>query len=1088
MTSLSRPGQIFLGAPIEHGSERAFLVTVHRALTVQGVPFVILANLILRERQIDCIVATADRVILVEVKATRQPLRGAINGDWARAQPDGRWAPYGNAYQQALGAALALRDAMGVRSPLGSYYPEANLTFMGGLPEGTDLPIGDFKVALTFDGAITPSRPGRKPSPWSLDQWERFAADLRLEAAKLEEAIAPPRVQAAHRRVRDYGRALIADFGADGARWLPEDDAQRATALSALAAPIGCRVTGPTGCGKTLLGRWMAAAEAEAGVCVLYLAAKDFDGSWARLLEREIALLIDGPPSELWRAARLTGVPVRIIVDGLNELGGDRDHAMRGLRALVRRLGARLTVTTQSVRGEGFAELIDLPIAPPSLDLKQRIARSTADLGPGATELLRAVESGIEAAIVGELGTTLPTLASRQLLIDRFIRARLGRGARDGYLGLRRLARILFNTVAFSMGETAFDDLMVEHHVAASDSEAIFSAQLLVRRSGRVSFGHEMILNGCAAFAVARDAERDPVTIAQALNAALYEGLAPDVVAMIEDPALCETILAASCRPRLLHDAARGRLGAVALPIAIRLIADAETAVRAEIDAAELIVVPGGKPTVAWRPEIIRPWSDAERARIDALSLGVDEGEDLERYMALRARMDARLLAQQQTLFEEAKAAGVGTLGTDSFWMTYYGFGGTLGFTRLTNACLRGHPGKPEGQLPHRFVLAELSSGQLHYYLRERYRFIPSNGWDGFAEELLGLLRSRFAGEPYHVRLEILEAAGFTRNCSEDMRERLIVAIHEIDQSKLGFGMSWAITDALKFLGAFGDPDSDNREQILAEIAEALGPQEDDFVCGRALSICGSMFDHPFDATYYDEVMALTDTERHCLYAKALRAPDIRQSMSLAWLLRQFVSQADPDDAKLVRSFAELPGTTNIVAQEEWGAFVVATRFLGRLGLALPPREGTSPAARCLELLRALLHAAENNAAKADIPELWRSLDSLPAGVVIGCFSEVETALGEQHWSEMLEPWSPLSLAGHHPERCLAQARHFFDEGHDPVYFQQGAGRPGAAAFALGCLERSGDRSDLGRVRSLTLGGDLASSALRTLRKLDTAV
>lgn len=58
----------------------------------------------------------------------------------------------------------------------------------------------------------------------------------------------------------------------------------------------------------------------------------------------------------------------------------------------------------------------------------------------------------------------------------------------------------------------------------------------------------------------------------------------------------------------------------------------------------------------------------------------------------------------------------------------------------------------------------------------------------------------------------------------------------------------------------------------------------------------------------------------------------------------------------------------------------------------------------------------------------------LPTGVVIGCFSEIETALGEQQWSEMIEPWSPLSLAGHHPERCLAQARRFFDEGHDPVY------------------------------------------------------
>jgi len=83
--------------------------------------------------------------------------------------------------------------------------------------------------------------------------------------------------------------------------------------------------------------------------------------------------------------------------------------------------------------------------------------------------------------------------------------------------------------------------------------------------------------------------------------------------------------------------------------------------------------------------------------------------------------------------------------------------------------------------------------------------------------------------------------------------------------------------------------------------------------------------------------------------------------------------------------------------------------------------------------------------------------------------------------------WS-AGIPACHERRSVAQACRFFDEGHDPVYFQQGPRRHSAAAIALGCLERFGNRSDLGRVRPLTLGGDLASSALRTLRKLDTAV
>src|SRR4051812_47042688 len=104
--------EIHIGAPIEHASERIALALAVEFLTAQGASAVIIANVNLKTRQIDLIIALDQGVLVVEAKAFSSMVRGGANGFWERQLASGRWKPIPNAYQQTIDEKLAVRDAM----------------------------------------------------------------------------------------------------------------------------------------------------------------------------------------------------------------------------------------------------------------------------------------------------------------------------------------------------------------------------------------------------------------------------------------------------------------------------------------------------------------------------------------------------------------------------------------------------------------------------------------------------------------------------------------------------------------------------------------------------------------------------------------------------------------------------------------------------------------------------------------------------------------------------------------------------------------------------------------------------------------
>jgi len=687
--------------------------------------------------------------------------------------------------------------------------------------------------------------------------------------------------------------------------------------------------------------------------------------------------------------------------------------------------------------------------------------------------------------MVGAVGAVLAEEGTRLALVDQYVRTRLGTHARAAAHGLRHLAATLHGDVAFSIAEARFDELMRREAVGFDVCDEMFAAGLLVRRVGRVSFSHEMILNGCAAFALADAGTLDPEGLGQRLGTPLLAPLAGEIVSAIEDAEASMRVLETATSSDLIAAAAAGSLGSIAAANARKLIQAAKQACIDEIVVVSLEFFPGERTYVTrWGGAGRRDWTSPEKARLGAIGMLATSPAGFQDYQDLCAAMDARLLEERRRLAPAAKAAGIG-IRSPSFALAYYSMGDSIGFSYIDHHGSRRSLADPSEVLPSLDVAA-LTSGQLHFYLEKRHAFFGAEERGKFAEELIFILRERFSREPYHVQLAALSAVGFAREAPDEVLAELVEVIHNLDVPQHNWAINSSIIDALGFLGALEDDAENAREGIRAEVADALmeGADGDD-----ALSIYVRMFDHPFSNVYYEEVQALSEDQRRILYRRALASVEIKRSLSLSWITAEVARLDDPADAPLFTRFVALPDRSNPFPQEEWGAFTLSLRFLGRHGVPLPTGEAETAQEACLNDIRILVHAAESRRPEHLTAALaaWARLDAQSPGLVVGCLSEVHAALIERHWADDNRPYPPIDLRDTYPAESLRLARRFVDAAVDPQYFHAVPLRERGPELAFSTLGRFGDRSDVVVLRRLGRGHRYSSYALAALKILDSA-
>jgi Nuclease-related domain len=1099
--------EIFIGAPVEHESERATLRRAVEYLSAQGISAVVLANILLDRRQIDLVIALDPGVLVVESKQLSAPVRGGQNGDWQVRLASGVWKNAPNAYAQTLGEALALRDTMSAFVGADVPYLNAALVFVPALPAGSSVPASDFKVVVGSLDDLPKMIAVTKRRGWSLDLWRRFAAQHRLTRVGSVESAVSEHLLAAEHLLRDYGEAFTQTYGRAASEFVAvhcvgeDGEISSDAVIERTAADGNVLLAGPSGCGKSLLSYKISLAAFGHGQVPIIVPAKDFEGSLRDIVNREAGLLDAHSVAELIGAARKLGRPLLLVVDGYNECTpSERARLTRSIAAAVKRFNARIVVTSRiALERDDLVPAQAYRVRAPHIDTKLAIAQAAAGahLMDRFVELLRSVGSCLEAKMVGELGLQLPAGTSKYGLFDAFVRQRLGDEASDGIRALTRIAAMMTERISFGLSVRELDRLSDREALSGALLNTLQRTSLLAIRGDRVSFSHEMFLNVFAAEAIIRRAGNSPDAVVSALRLPQHLEMKPFVLGAIDDDSFRRQVLFQMADARVIRACLEGQCGPDAQCWANERCDEVLARVATEIDTLRFKSEPDDFWHMESEPGTLQAWSDRDVAVLAAIPHELIAGRRLDQVLALVRQMDGRmrdeLLRLSAIIPRRTKSLRSGL-----YAACLAGFGrNETGLSKICGPICRGHlydgPKLAAAcDVPGRLQSEGLTASEIGL-LVELYKYADHNG-PSIGPMLARILDCHWADAPHHLQLNLMHAAAMSRHgLTEDGRNTLIETIERLLPADGGVDLTGMI-DALKYLGALDDDQDAHVATAKEEIRAALADCENPLMWEHAAGLWNSQFDHPYDGAYCEAWNDLPGKDRKALLLMAARSSE-RCSMFTPSLIGELASFADPAIGPAIARWTHLPSQKHVFAGEGIRAFEIAHAALARLRRPLPVcAEGElAPAAEallaCGELLYWLnrddLALADRRARCARALRVLLNHEAGVSAAAVGEFSRPDMLFSES--ARRLPGMEPIvtSLGQHFPHEIAAIYRNALktptkQSGYFDFFRIDDVVEKGIAA-----LGQFGETSDIPLLRALSHHPSFSRPAVQAIKELE---
>ena len=945
--------EIFIGNPVEHGSERSTLQVIERVLAAENCPAIVFANFSVLSRQIDILVACDGLTLVIEAKTRTRAVRGGENGPWQVHVGSGDWKDFPNPYQQALRAALAIKDAMRACFDGPVPYVSAALVFAPDIPHGSPVYQGDRKVTVMGHDRLRERLRRRGRHVWSGARWREFGRHLGLTRVSSISAACSPILVEAEYCIREYAASFCRAYQ-DAEHLVPFDCKSKGESISSSDVTDlvserrgGLLLYGPSGCGKSMLAASSGTALVRRGGVAVTVQSKEFDGGIKVALDREAGLLGNVSTLRLLHDSRLLGKPILFIVDGYNECPADRQPQLtRAVAALARKFEAGVLVTSQIplARG-GLLDLQKIDVPPPTMETKAAIAEQ-ASVGRvprvNTEELLAVVSTALEARLAGEVGTAVRPGSSRYALFDAYARKRLGEQAGECIRALALVAAWMFERLVFSMSVRDLDRVMDREGVSPVLRRLVVENRLLMQRGDRISFPHEMFFDAFAAEAVVRQAKDQPEAILESLATPLHAERKDLVIGAIDDDSMLEGLL-----PRLEDSGSvtaclQGRCGSRALEWAERYCRELWSRLREESRGACFSTGSRGWEGVEFDENSLTTWSPCDRAYMGLLPALVAEGRYLEEAIEVIGILDQRIAEEwirlrydtrindtklRNGLFAISFAIPAISPCAPAISRICAGIGNAVGIARKD--CFR-LPKDPVPTEKHRVLLErDLSQGQLYFLLQR------SRGGEIPASFLARTIESRWESAPYHLQIALLHSAAVNSKGDAADRAKLIKAVEELGHGR-DLYVSDSILETLQMLGALDDDAQEHRDVVRENVRECLARSADRDSHVRAWIIYCSQFEHPYSAAYCEVVSELGNGDRKLLLEMA--AEGVRDSSFwLTPLLIDLASIGGRSSGGSIARWTRVPeAESRAMPQEDIAVFVVAHIALARFGCQLP--------------------------------------------------------------------------------------------------------------------------------------------------------
>jgi hypothetical protein len=960
--------EIFVGDLVRHSSDQMVLAEVVGHLERLDLPAIVIANLEIG-RQLDLVVALDNLTLVIEAKAYQTAIRGSENGlHWEAQTGSGRWKSIGNALQQTLAAKLTLRDKMRAFRPDDLGYPEAALVFCPTIPPGSDIPAGDFKASVCELREVANLLGRPSGLQWPLARWRAFTRSLRLTRVPTVDAACHASLAEADELIASYLSAFRKTYSPLADELLPANVSDGRTAISPgelLERCLGGEsilLRGPSGCGKSLLSCWIGVGAADAGRIPLFIYAKDFDGHLGNVLGREATLL--GAPSlrVLLAACRRLSMPILVLLDGYNECAEPhRVRLTRGIAALCGRQDANVVATSQiSIEWADLLPLTELALPVPTRETKLAIAARQAggELSPAARAWIDTVKSGLEARVLGDVSNRIAEPGNRMTLFDTYVRARLGASAPAGIRTLIAIARLLAERISFSLSVRDLDRLLDREHLPADIVRHLESATLLTLRGDRASFSHEMYLDAFAAEAVVRDADNRPGAILTAITSPIHARRATQLIGSIDDVRLQKTVLARIEDADIIAGCAAGECGSYAQAWARERIDAILDRAAAEAETIAFAIDDTRHPAVCRIDPFNTQWTAQDRAVIGGLADEFLAGRQVGRMMGIVAALDRKLAAELTRMREELAGRKIG-LRSAMFEFCYVHSQGDA--PAIGSLLQRLHMGLwPAGRKNRASEIVRAWVGRLDLTYGQLYLLLMLNrmAWDDgpiLAPFLPDILRRTYRYAPYHLQLDLLQAAHFSWRANDAEKAAIIDALNELPSDQHIF-LSSSVVEALQALGALEESEAEQVEPIRQSVRDLLTRSDAD-AAEMAYTSWVCRFDHPYASAYCKVFDELAPAAQNSLMEMAGSVAPL-DGCFCGILIVDLASFGDQSAAPIVARWLAYPPARCSMPQDAIKYFITAHIALARLICDLPDDRPTpqTPAEEALGACGAILY------------------------------------------------------------------------------------------------------------------------------------
>lgn len=1088
---------LFIGARIEHASEREVLAAVCDGLDKGSGWICIFANFNVNGRQIDLAIFSATTTLVIEAKRYTQPVEGGVNGSWNQIGAHGT-RKIRNGYMQALEAKNALRDAIaGLFGPV-SGYPNSLLAITPAIPLDSKLPPSDFKVFIGGTNAVEVALGKTSGALLSNQQCEALAAHLGLERVSGGDSALDDAVLASERLLSMYASSFMDLHEPTGAR-LKDDQYRLGQELIspseifeiARLSRSTLLIRGPSGCGKSLLSTRIATECLGAGALPVYIQGKDFEGKLQKVLDAELGLL-GTSTRDLVSASRRLGRPLVLFLDGYNECPTHLHTALtRALQAFSLRYGAGIVLTSQGVIArKELLSVEEIVVSPPSSELKSRLAKLSPenDNFTNCQALLEIASSGLEADLIGQAAKSLPAGASKFRIFDTVARTRLGESAPAGIRALSGLAQEFVAQSVFSVSVREFDRFCDATSVADTTRNRVFESRLVFQRGDRISFSHELFFHAFIAESAVRAARKDSERAQALLRSPRFNRAKTLIIGAIEDDSTLKDVLDRNTDEGIFESSVKGECGETARRIVNAKLQMQLAEMVAEISDLHISLSGEGRHSSSIQGGESRPVLVGFEAILPALGWLLMQGVHLDQVMSACRAMEQKINKASYDLHDEARSRKV-PLRHEMFGEVYV-FNRKIALSKLVSfvhsggLSFRYERGLNFGTAL-RNAWSEANTHSEFYVLLAITKFTEHASWA--APYVLSLLE-RLKTLPYHLQLDAIDFCVYLRDMETPTRVKMTAAL-EGSLNKLGVLMNSLIFEALKNLGGLDAEEDNYRALVTAEIEGVLsgsGPQ----IETDAWNIYSRQFDHPFDSIYWEEIDNLTNDQKRNFFLKALTGADNKYVSFVGLLIRRLGDLGDPSAAVAIKPWLKLPDKRSVLPQDASEAFFAAYEAMGVLRCPLPASE--APAVDVDKTMRACGELTYW-ACRLNNPDLESMAETLDARKTL--LAHAPTASAGALWCSKSRMFSSDSANTHiaksYPKTALAICREALEHRESQkLYREQGFtdDRGRVASFSIEVIGQLGDADDLTTLRALCDDGRLGSGALDAIRKIEDRI